>query len=111
MIHRFRVRNFKSIVDVDVESSPVTVLVGRSGTGKLNFVHAPRVPRDVLIAKQHLQQVWPEVRPMTAAPRRPTSGVAVTSMRRPDAMSEANGHMYSSAAAKRPLMIAINLRP
>ena len=34
MIHRFRVQNFKSIVDVDVDLSPVTVLVGKSGTGK-----------------------------------------------------------------------------
>jgi predicted ATPase len=40
MIHRFRVQNFKSIADVDVELSPVTVLVGRSGTGKSHFVHA-----------------------------------------------------------------------
>ncbi len=68
MIHRFRVRNFKSIVDVDVELSPVTVLVGRSGTGKSNFVHALRFLRDVLSAKQHPQQEWPEMRPMTAAP-------------------------------------------
>ncbi|HMF38798.1 MAG TPA: hypothetical protein VKF17_19340 [Isosphaeraceae bacterium] len=33
MIHRFHVQNFKSIVDVDVDLSPVTVLVGKSGTG------------------------------------------------------------------------------
>ena len=51
MIHRFRVQNFKSIVDVDVDLSPVTVLVGKSGTGKSNFVQALRFLRDVLISK------------------------------------------------------------
>jgi AAA ATPase domain len=49
MIHRFRVRVFKSIADVDVDLSPVTVLVGRSGTGKSNFVQALRFLRDVRI--------------------------------------------------------------
>ena len=51
MIHRFRVQNFKSIVDVDVDLSPVTVLVGKSGTGKSSFVQALRFLRDVLISK------------------------------------------------------------
>ena len=66
MIHRFRVQNFKSIADVDVELSPVTVLVGRSGTGKSNFVHALRFLRDVLVSNQNplvLQQSWPLLRP------------------------------------------------
>jgi hypothetical protein len=67
MIHRFRVQNFKSIVDVDVELSPVTVLVGKSGTGKSNFVHALRFMRDLLISKQPLQQSWPQLRPVTAS--------------------------------------------
>ena len=43
MIHRFRVQNFKSIVDVDVHLSPVTVLVGKSGTGKSSLVQALRL--------------------------------------------------------------------
>ena len=45
MIHRFRVQNFKSIVNVDVDLSPVTVLVGKSGTGKSSFVQALRFLR------------------------------------------------------------------
>lgn len=49
MIHRIRVQNFKSILDVTVDLSPVTVLVGRSGTGKSNFVHAIRFLRDLLL--------------------------------------------------------------
>ena len=58
MIHRFRVQNFKSIVDVDVDLSPVTVLVGKSGTGKSSFVQALRFLRDVLISQPVLQQSW-----------------------------------------------------
>ena len=67
MIHRFRVQNFKSIVDVDVDLSPVTVLVGKSGTGKSNFVQALRFLRDVLISNQSLQQSWPQLRPVMAS--------------------------------------------
>jgi hypothetical protein len=72
MIHRFHVQNFKSIVDVDMDLSPVTVLVGKSGTGKSNFVQALRFLRDVLISNQPLQQSWPLLRPVTA-PDAPTS--------------------------------------
>ena len=67
MIHRFRVQNFKSIVDVVVDLSPVTVLVGKSGTGKSSFVQALRFLRDVLISNQTLQQSWPQVRPVMAS--------------------------------------------
>jgi hypothetical protein len=67
MIHRIRVQNFKSIIDVTVDLSPVTVLVGKSGTGKSNFVHALRFLRDVLLSEpqqmQILQQTWPLLRP------------------------------------------------
>lgn len=49
MIHKIRIRGYKSIRDVTVELSPVTVLVGKSGTGKSNFVNAIRALRDVLI--------------------------------------------------------------
>ena len=67
MIHRFHVRNYKSIVDVDVELSPVTVLVGKSGTGKSNFVQALRFLRDLLISNQSLHQNWEEIRTVTAS--------------------------------------------
>ncbi len=70
MIHRFRVRNFKSIIDVSVELPPVTVLVGRSGTGKSNFVDAIRTLRDILAssnATQNLQERWGRIRPVAAA--------------------------------------------
>ncbi|MGB0069816.1 MAG: AAA family ATPase, partial [Isosphaeraceae bacterium] len=68
MIHRFHVQNFKSIVDVDVDLSPVTVLVGKSGTGKSNLVQALRFLRDVLISNQRsVKQSWPLLRPVTAS--------------------------------------------
>jgi predicted ATPase len=54
MIHRVRIQNFKSLRDVTVELSPVTVLIGRSGTGKSNFVQALRFLRDYLTGdEQH----------------------------------------------------------
>ncbi|MDY0166890.1 MAG: AAA family ATPase [Thermoguttaceae bacterium] len=68
MIHRIRIQNFRSIIDVTVDLSPVTVLVGRSGAGKSNFVQAVRFLRDVLTAPQtaQVQQEWERSRPATA---------------------------------------------
>ncbi len=40
MIKRCRVQNFKSIVDVEVRLSPVTVLAGLSGSGKSSFLES-----------------------------------------------------------------------
>lgn len=48
MFRRIRIQNYRSIRDVTVELGPVTVLVGRSGTGKTNFVSGIRFLRDVL---------------------------------------------------------------
>lgn len=48
MIKHIRIQNFRSLVDVSVELDPLTVLIGRSGTGKTNFVHAIRFLRDCL---------------------------------------------------------------
>jgi hypothetical protein len=59
MIHRIRVQNFRSLRDVTVNLSPVTVFVGKSGTGKTNFASALRFLRDYLafgfqgVASQH----------------------------------------------------------
>ncbi len=62
MIHRFRVQNFKSIADVTIDLSPVTVLVGRSGTGKSNFVESIRYLRDTLASK-HQHEKWVTYQP------------------------------------------------
>ncbi|MCI0458103.1 MAG: AAA family ATPase [Gemmataceae bacterium] len=48
MIKHVRITNFKSLGDVAVDLDPVTVLIGRSGTGKSNFVAALRFLRDYL---------------------------------------------------------------
>jgi predicted ATPase len=51
MIKHVRITNYKSLGDVAVELKPVTVLIGRSGTGKTNFVEALRWLRDYLAAR------------------------------------------------------------
>jgi len=51
VIHRIRIQNFKSLRDVTVELSPVTVLIGKSGTGKTNFASAIRFLRDWLAGR------------------------------------------------------------
>lgn len=68
MIHRFRVTNFKSLYDVSVELSPITVLVGKSGTGKSNFVESLRTLREVISQSNLRAQIakWPGYRPATA---------------------------------------------
>ncbi|HEX3357726.1 MAG TPA: AAA family ATPase [Tepidisphaeraceae bacterium] len=48
MIEHIRIQNFKSIHDVSVDLSPVTVLIGRSGVGKSNFLRAIRFLRNYL---------------------------------------------------------------
>ena len=52
MINQVRIQNFRSLVDVTVDLDPLTVLIGRSGTGKSNFVHAIRFLRDSLSTRQ-----------------------------------------------------------
>lgn len=67
MIKRIKIRDFKSIESLDVALSPVTVLVGRSGTGKSNFVQAIRFLRNVLLnagdAVNH-EGGWVNIRPI-----------------------------------------------
>ena len=48
MITRVRVKNFKSLADVDVSLGPLTVLVGRNGAGKSAFLDALKFVRDAL---------------------------------------------------------------
>jgi predicted ATPase len=49
MIKRLRLRDFKSIRELDLEFDPITVLIGRSGTGKSNVVQAIRFLRNLLL--------------------------------------------------------------
>ena len=50
MIHKYRVKNFKSLIDVTIDFDPVTVLVGRSGTGKSNILDSLRALKSILLA-------------------------------------------------------------
>ncbi len=49
MIQHITIRNFKSIGEVSVDLSPTTVLIGRSGVGKSNFLRAIRFLRNFLL--------------------------------------------------------------
>jgi ABC-type branched-subunit amino acid transport system ATPase component len=64
MISQIQIQDFRSIEDVTVELSPVTALVGRSGTGKSNFVSAIQFLRDCLNSEDgRLNNIWPFVIP------------------------------------------------
>jgi predicted ATPase len=58
MINRIRVRNFKSLRDVSVELGSTTVLIGRGGSGKSNFINAIAFFRDYLISKVQAINSW-----------------------------------------------------
>jgi len=47
-LKRVRIRDYKSIATADVELGPLTVLVGRNGSGKSNFLDALRFVADGL---------------------------------------------------------------
>lgn len=47
-LRRVRIRNYKSIAFCDVTLEPLTLLVGRNGSGKSNFLDALAFVRDVL---------------------------------------------------------------
>ncbi len=51
MIKNVYVRNYKSLGEVQTDLNPVTVLIGRSGTGKSNFVESLRFLRDYLLQR------------------------------------------------------------
>ena len=48
MITRVQVKNFRNLADIDVQLGPMTVLVGRNGTGKSTFLDVLRFVRDAL---------------------------------------------------------------
>lgn len=68
MLRRLTVRNFKSLENTSVEFGPITVLVGRSGTGKTNFVTALSFLRDYLYFGQGVLEKlgdWRKLLPAT----------------------------------------------
>ena len=70
MIKRISIRNFKSLRNVTTTLQPVTVLIGRSGGGKTNFVQALRFLRDFLIHRENASNAlggWQSIICATAA--------------------------------------------
>ena len=66
MIKRIKIRDFKSIRQLDLQLDPVTVLVGRSGTGKSNIVQAIRFLRNTLLDQGqalNFEGGWPRICP------------------------------------------------
>ncbi|MCX7047931.1 MAG: AAA family ATPase [Candidatus Sumerlaeota bacterium] len=66
MIRRVEIENYRSIDKVVVDLSPVTVLIGKSGSGKSNFCYALRFLRNLVtdtrsaIAEEGgIQQIFP----------------------------------------------------
>ncbi|MGC8945575.1 MAG: AAA family ATPase [Anaerolineae bacterium] len=47
-IHRLEVRNYRSLAEVSLELSPLTVLVGPNGSGKSNIVDVLRFISDAM---------------------------------------------------------------
>jgi predicted ATP-dependent endonuclease of OLD family len=66
MIKQVRISNYKSLGDVTVKLDPVTILIGRSGSGKTNFVEALRWLRDFLVLRND-QFPWNQLISATAA--------------------------------------------
>jgi len=66
MIHQIRIQNFRSLRDVTVDLSPVTVFIGKSGTGKTNFASAIKFLRDCLaLGRQQAANLYPNCGCMT----------------------------------------------
>jgi len=73
MIKRVHISNFKCLGNVTVDLDPVTVLIGRSGTGKTTFVEALRFVRDyvALHGENALQLYGGSAVLMSATPKTP----------------------------------------
>jgi len=74
MITRIRIRDFKSIHQLELELDPVTVLVGRSGSGKSNLVQAIRFLRNFLLEPGQavgLELGWERIVPVGESKPRP----------------------------------------
>ena len=73
MIKLIKLRDFKSIREVDLILDPVTVLVGKSGTGKSNIVQAIRFLRNVLLNQDQAimyERGWERIIPVgNSAPK------------------------------------------
>jgi predicted ATPase len=80
MIKRIKIRDFKSIRELDMDLDPVTVIVGRSGTGKSNTVQALRFLRNCVLGGQdnavNYELGWGQIVP--EGEKRPKTSIEVT---------------------------------
>ena len=79
MIKRIRITDFKSIRELDLELDPVTVLIGRSGTGKSNVVQAIRFLRNLLLDYQRAieyEHGWERIKPVGV--QSPNTSIKIT---------------------------------
>ena len=78
MIKQIKIRDFKSIRELDLELDPVTVLIGRSGTGKSNLVQAIRFLRNLLLNFEgaiNYEHGWERIVPV--GERRPKTSLEI----------------------------------
>jgi predicted ATPase len=80
MIKRIKIRDFKSIRELDLALDPVTVLVGRSGTGKSNTVQALRFLRNFLLggADNAANYEWGWERIVPVGEKKPKTSIEAT---------------------------------
>jgi predicted ATPase len=80
MIKRLKILDFKSIRELDLALDPVTILVGRSGTGKSNTVQALRFLRNFLLGGQEnaANYEWGWERIVPVGEKRPKTSIEVT---------------------------------
>src|ERR1041385_9118408 len=79
MIKRIKITDFKSIRELDLTLDPVTVVVGRSGTGKSNFVQAIRFLRNMLLNPEkavNYEWGWDRIAPV--GQKQPRTSIEVT---------------------------------
>ena len=75
MIKQIKIRDFKSIRELNLELDPVTVLVGRSGTGKSNIVQAIRFLRNLLLKHDdaiNYERGWNHILPVGERSQKPS---------------------------------------
>ncbi len=79
MIKRIKICDFKSIRELDLTLDPVTILVGRSGTGKSNLVQALRFLRNLLLDQaQAVSYEWGWERIVPVGEKKPKTSIEVT---------------------------------
>ncbi|MEZ5354781.1 MAG: AAA family ATPase [Bryobacteraceae bacterium] len=62
MVHRAKIRNYKSLRDIDVELRPLTVLFGPNAAGKSNFIDALQLLSRIAVSRSLKEAFEPPYR-------------------------------------------------